>query len=372
MRSLSGSSPSHSSTRRRTLDGWTREPKRREREWVAPLLPLSMVFFVATTWVDVVGYRHEVLHTGVLAELLESEEGPAVAAELVGEDAGAFVGVESVKREGRIHRGAGTADLKATLVRRDGERVPLAVETKVDSNGSREQLERTASRGSAEGVLLALGLTALKMSSTDTAEVSGEERRWHFVGPRNWLAILEKFGRDRPYMPEYAAAVANWTERLDEARQRAAAGGRAENRGGEARELEHLAWLAEVRETLGAEWEPIRTLISGPVMTCLVPRLDGVDVYVQFMGRNDGRRMLCLKCGAGAGPENLQDVATRVGRWASEELQGFQRQPSPRRHCKSATVALLELGGSPVHAARCAEGTRAALRDYVRRARAAQ
>src|SRR4051794_37021883 len=110
-----------------------------------------------SNWVSVVGFRHEVVHTGVLRYLLdEPDTGALLAQEITGAD---VVEVQGTRQERRVAGFAGKADLVAELTLASGETVALAIETKVDSDGSREQLRATAAPPHF-GVLLAVGLTA--------------------------------------------------------------------------------------------------------------------------------------------------------------------------------------------------------------------
>jgi hypothetical protein len=98
---------------------------------------------VEVSWVELVGYQHEVVHTGVLNYLLDYGSDAAdqtrtrVAAALLDEP---VAGVSDARREGRAG-GSGTPDLVARIALGDGLEFDFAVETKVDSNWSLDQLE---------------------------------------------------------------------------------------------------------------------------------------------------------------------------------------------------------------------------------------
>jgi hypothetical protein len=281
------------------------------------------------SWIEVVGYQHEVVHTGVLSVLLTDASlrpGPAaIASELINAD---VVSIDSVKRESRAGRGAGIADLTASVMLADGSSTWLAVETKVNSNGKREQLLRTLP-GGGFGVLLALGLTSLKMSPNDTTAAS-RESSWTFVGPARWAALLGGVDPVPEYLGEYVAEVARRADYLDEALRLAAAGAPA--RDGEGRAADHIAWLSLVRADVDdpslADWGPIKTDLSGPLLTGFVPRLHGVDVYVELMGLHDGSRRLCVKCGSAPTPQALVEVVETVQSWTELGLGDGGR---PRR-----------------------------------------
>src|SRR4051812_1105246 len=120
----------------------------------------------ATAWPAIVGYQHEVMHTGVLAHLLDDEHrGPRLATRLIGEQVREICWYE---RERRLDGMNGRADLVALLRVADARR-DLAVETKVDSNASREQLDNTVGRAG-YGVLLAVGITGLHLTQSDLGE----------------------------------------------------------------------------------------------------------------------------------------------------------------------------------------------------------
>jgi hypothetical protein len=91
-------------------------------------------------WVDVIGYQHEAMHTGVLAHLLRGSRAADVAAALIG--IGGVAAVEDVRREQRL-KGTRPVDLAASIIDGDGTRTRLAVEAKVDSAWTPQQLRET-------------------------------------------------------------------------------------------------------------------------------------------------------------------------------------------------------------------------------------
>ncbi len=186
-------------------------------------------------WVEVVGYRHEVVHTGVLRQLLSIPDG-------VGADvAEAFFGLEakSVARDGccfddggpttevKIGQTRERADLGGWLRLSDGARTWALVETKVDSAGTRAQLDATA-RNSDVSVLFAVGCSALARSAGDLqrdvaaellslppvdrpnqhpAPFASGAREWIVHTPASWLDIIAPHAAAASWLPPYAEAV---------------------------------------------------------------------------------------------------------------------------------------------------------------------
>lgn len=93
-------------------------------------------------WVQAVGYQHEVIHTGVLAHLLQGESRVAVAHALLGTDALAILNVKDPVREKRM-RERRPIDLAATLLLSADRKRRLGVEVKVDSRWTPTQLTST-------------------------------------------------------------------------------------------------------------------------------------------------------------------------------------------------------------------------------------
>lgn len=279
------------------------------------------------SWVQVVGYRHEVLHTGVLADLLDSRDGPSVAEGLTHQEPGSVGTVNEVKLESKLLGARGKADLTARMELVRGDLMCLAVETKVHSDGSRDQLERTTEGpDDSEGVLLALGLTSLKLLTRDTAQVSDVAGApWHRIGPSDWLQILDGVSdRERPWLPDYKASLASWTKFLDP---------RQKN------ELPHLRWMNRLLQALpdSDRWREIKTSQSGPLLS----RFDwseapDKDIYLEFMGLHDKRRVLCVKVGGGT-PDEIDELSERLGE-SLRKLRAFQL--GGRRGGRSRTVAV--------------------------------
>lgn len=286
----------------------------------------------APSWIDVVGYQHEVLHTGVLKALLDDpDEGPKLATRLLDRKVS---GVQQTRREARLVHKGGKADLTAMLAVGDALE-PLAVETKVHSDGSSYQLSHTtAGAGTSHGILLALGLSALKLSRRDTADASGQEATWEFVGPNEWLAALADVELELPWLGAYRRAVGSWRDWLE--------GADLKEGTGLAWERDHLRFFAAVRELLSLDWTQLRSLQSGPVLTRFGWRAQGGgDIYLEFMGLRDGRRVLCLKCGVEE-REKLPLVRAEVEQCRTDLASSFG--PAGRRGGRSTTVFQAELG----------------------------
>lgn len=298
-----------------------------------------------TSWADVVGYEHEVVHTGVLWSLLSDADcGPGLASKLTGLGV-AFV--DNVEREKWPTGGGRKADLVAELVLADGSTRALAVETKVHSDGSVEQLSETFGEAPGVGVLLAVGLTGLKMSRWDTENATTPSAAWAFVDAAHWLKELEALNDAPTWVPPYMDTLRRWAAWL-------AAGTASEEDladGRRRQELEHLRHLADLRWNLRnpADWGPITTLISGPLLTYwgweYPPNEDAA--YIQIMGKWNGTRAAHLKVWVSEA-ERLE--ALKQGVTAAVDQAGIPGLLPPARRGSgktSATIAAAELPESP-------------------------
>jgi hypothetical protein len=281
------------------------------------------------TWVGVVGYGHEVVHTGVLRALLKSQAKAAVAAALTCRDPHCVASVDEVVAEQRLPGARGKADLVARVGLTSGAHVAVAVETKVHSDGTSEQLERiTEGSRDSEGILLVLGLTSLKLLPAHTEQASAPDGpSWHWVGPEDWLRILQAvLDLDLPWLPAYRSAVRSWANDLNDR---------------QGRELRHLRWMNQVLKRLSQpeRWSEIRTSQSGPLLS----RFDwrekpSKDIYLEFMGHHDESRDLRLKIGGGT-PEQLDDLAARL----LEAIRPLPQFHTARtRHGRSRSVAVTQ------------------------------
>jgi hypothetical protein len=244
-------------------------------------------------WVEVVGFQHEVVHTGVLRTLLAGEGAVAVARALT-KDGGIEAVGEPRQEVSFPGRGRRPCDLVAPLRLAGGAAGSLAVETKVDSAWSPGQLEATTPED-AHGVLLAVGYTALMVTPSDVARLDAYAQPWSLVGPREWAAIVRAAaGQDE--------AFTSYAERLDveaaehERARECAQVGRPVDFGRHEETLEHWAYFAEVAAHAGDErsWER-KTLISGPLQTLWLKEWpDDSGAYFELMGQGRGRT-LCAK-----------------------------------------------------------------------------
>lgn len=244
-------------------------------------------------WLDVIGYQHEVLHTGVLAHVLRGDCGAEVAAALL--DRPAVVAVEDVWPEQRLN-GSRPIDLASWMIERDGTRTRLGVETKVDSAWSPSQLTETVP-ADAFGVLLAVGYTALAATDGDLAAL--RPGRWRLVGPRRWGEIVRDHAGGDHELERYARRVLQEADEHDTALRAVAAEQRVSaSKDRDAQTLSHWAYFHEVLDGRDdvAEWER-KALVSGPLLTRWVVNHHGGEAgdYLEFMGHPDGRRSLNVK-----------------------------------------------------------------------------
>jgi len=295
---------------------------------------------MGATWPLIVGYQHEVLHTGVLAHLAcDPDRGARLASVLTGAP---VVRVERIRQEAKVPGFAGRADLVAEAELEDGERVSLAIETKVDSNASRKQLAATAASPHL-GVLLATGITALNLTQRDLGDgLLG----WVSAGPSLWATALSAAGAaDDPVLRVYVEEVEREACEHRLARELAGCPGDGcwldHSRRGDGL-LEHYAWLAEVRERLDdpAEWWTY-TNRSGPLMGLWREDFQGLgrDTFIEVMCVGD-RRRLCLKLGEGSG--DLRTCATEaLARVETSGWSGPARRASA--NAGTCTAAMLDL-----------------------------
>lgn len=323
-------------------------------------------------WVDVVGYRHEVVHTGVLAELLrDPDRGPRIAGALIGQDVTA---VTNPRAERTADGGRGRADLVAELELTGGGRGQLAVETKVHSNGHGGQLVNTANSPDTHCVLLAVGRTGMKMDRGDTDYATEQtDSEWRFVDAADWAQLLRDVSGSA-WFDEYLHALVQEAGRYEQERVRARQGSAPADDDRESIETAHVAWLSEVRRELrrrGENWWPVTTLQSGPVMP-LFPegewKRGDTDVYLEFMGTWGGGRLLCVKCGSGE-PGSLLGVRNGLqSAMNSESDSTFRQGRKPRANARSSTVVFRDLSGArPDDAAEIAIRTRSSLETLVPR-----
>lgn len=318
-----------------------------------------------TTWPELVGYRHEVLHTGVLAHLLlQSPAAAQLASAMTGAD---VTEILWARPESRIGDLKGRADLVAKVRVADcDDPVHLGIETKVDSNATREQLAETA-RPPDFGVLLAVGITALNLTEHDLTDAVKE---WSVIGPARWAHALERAGvASDPMLAPYLAEVQREAQEHAAARKLARHEYQPDHeslsRRREDRLLEHYAWLAEVRESLDnpapSEWWTY-TNQSGPLMGLWREEFQRTDrerdTFIEFVC-SDRRRTLCLKIGGGNGdlPAAAGDALTAV------QHLGWQAGRRPRSSAGTCTAAWLDFTELGARAA--AQRTRQAIAEVA-------
>lgn len=313
------------------------------------------------TWPQIVGYRHEVVHTGALGHLLRDETaGVALLRALTGAD---IARVLRTRVEARIAGFRGRADLVAD-VELDGEGIAsVGVETKVDSNATREQLTATAIPP-AIGVLLAVGVTALNLTQED---LGPDLEGWSVVGPGRWAAALKEVGADRdlvlaPYVADVEREAAEHKRARALVNRTADPGARirSSRREGDGL-LEHYAWLAGVRE--GIEDQQLwwtYTNRSGPLMGLWREDFQRSkrDTFLEFMCSHS-RRILCLKIGSGKG--ELRAVAADA--FARVEPLGWQPGRQPSASDQTCTAAWLDFSAFTAQAA--AHHARRAIADVA-------
>jgi hypothetical protein len=164
-----------------------------------------------SSWVELVGYQLEAVHDGALTELLRTPVlGSAVAEAVTGRR------VDRVIDAGRQRKvGGAVADVVAAI-QTGGETGLLAIETKVDSQASRGQLERTAESGDLV-VMLSLGTSAMR---TCTVAPSREgDPTWRVIDVTEWARVLEGLGDLPQLMDQYRAAVAEEAQQHARARR---------------------------------------------------------------------------------------------------------------------------------------------------------
>lgn len=141
-------------------------------------------------WTELIGFQYEFLHTGVLQWLLEQDTPSAldVARALTG--GGDITSVDWTGTQ--THAGgrrASRPDLTACVVVGGARRI-VAVETTVDSEATRGQLEQMSGPGSTV-VLLALGMTAFGLHEFDSL---GEDREFTVIDLDAWEVLLDSLG----------------------------------------------------------------------------------------------------------------------------------------------------------------------------------
>lgn len=346
------------------------------------------------SWPAIVGYRFELLHTGVLAELLRSDVGPAVASDLIGNDhnATAVQGVRDVRLEPRIGTTRRKADLQFVVERDEVDDLTVLVETKVDSVPTWDQLRHLAcaSPAGSRFVYFVLGFSEYLLPFAAVKDAFGDHDP-QIITARRWADILGALDLDRlPELLVYRDAVrseAATRESLTEAvsstdsglREGQAPEGLRANENGWA---ERVAWLAQVRERLadrdGSRWKvgPCWTSqSSNAVQFGLAPpewEVAGLgsgersNVYVEVIA-NDDFRWLAFKTG-GSTPTlraKLDGDRIRQAVESHPELVAMRRRRAAAGHATATAVAIDLSHLSPVVAAEHILKAIAAVEDEV-------
>jgi len=234
----------------------------------------------------------------------------------------------------------------------------LAVETKVDSDVSRNQLVANA-HAPHRGVLLALGVSASQLTSEDLA--GDLDDVWAVCNPARWEQVLRCAGvEEDPVLAPYLAQVNTEAGEHAAAVELAATGALwlDHSRVGDG-ELEHYSWLEAIRDAYGGDrwdwWCDSR--ISGPLLGLWrdeFQRSGARDIFLQFVC-GWGKRELCLKVGGGDGDirQAAQAARERIGKL------GWRVGRNPATTAGTCTAAAVDLTGADPRAA--ADQVRAAV-----------
>ena len=253
--------------------------------------------------------------------------------------------------EARLSGFHGRADLVAEVELADGQTTWIGVETKVDSNATREQLAATADAPNL-GVLLTLGITAMNLTARD---LGPDLNAWNVVTPADWTTVLRNAGAAdsvllAPYLHEVDQEASDHVHARELAHEPDRADWSRTSRRGLGESLEHYAWLAEIRDRLDLpETWWTYTNQSGPLMGTWRSEFQTSDrdTFLEFMCSRH-RRILCLKIGEGEG--DLLALAAD----ACARIEGSDWQPSRRRPSKAAktcTAGWLDLSALAPEAA---------------------
>lgn len=331
------------------------------------------------SWPEIVGYRFEFLHTGVLAELLRSDFGPEVAAALIVGDhtATPVRAVRDIELEPRIGTTRRKADLRFVAERDGGDDLTILVETKVDSVPTWDQLRHLA-RASPAGsrfVYFALGFSEYLLPSA-AVKHAFEGHDPQIITARCWADILGALDLP-PELAVYRQAV----ESAVAAREtliEAVTGAEGSLREGQAPEglranengwAERVIWLAQVREQLaerdGPQWEtgPCWTYqSSNAVQFGLAPpewEVAGLgsgeraNVYVEVIANDDDFRWLAFKTG-GSTPKlrtRLDGDRIRQAVESHAEMVAARGRRAAAGHATATAVTIDLSHDSPVVAA---------------------
>ena len=299
----------------------------------------------ADTWIRGLGWQLEVAHTAVLSALLSD---PSIATRcaqglLAEENVSA---VSEVARERQAHGGRHRSRADLTFVAEiEGAKTHIAVETKVHSQATWEQLLETT-EGGARGVLLAPGRVGMRIPDDFMCALEEQSgARWRLLDVETWKEVADRSlegASSSPWIAEYVAKLRGEADLQRRALERAedADIAHAENM------RDACAWLRAMRghlePVLDRRWAAEGQL-SGEI---LYNNFEGAwrasneaDLYLSFNAAPE-RIIFAVRAGAGRGghaalaafheDEQLMDALRSLGL----DVAG-----RPHRNWQSATVA---------------------------------
>ncbi len=300
-------------------------------------------------WVDLVGFQHERVHTGVLMWMLDEARDESVrcaaASTTVGRPVQAVLWAQA---EAKAAGAAGISDLVFAARFREGER-EVAVETKVDSLWRIGQLENAVGEDGL-GVLLALGCQALALTEADLPE------RWHLCDLSDWLSLLTELA-DAGSLPraieDYRIAIAREHHDHHTARSLAGRGELPREELVDRRGPKLAQWAyfgAFLDEVPAAErrWWLRDARVSGPLLGLWLEEdlssNPAAEIYLQLMGHGAGGREIAVK--VSAPPARLGALRDALAQTLDAHVPGLAE---PRRsagaNAKSCTVRRKQLSG---------------------------
>lgn len=343
----------------------------------------------AMTWINAVDWRHEVAHTAVLETLLKDPsigrdvgqalfDLPVFVDERVTSDGPVLTKVSGPQRE-RAAPG-GRRGVKADLVFQaellgSPQSVCFAVETKVDSAGSHRQLHDTIGPDG-NAVLLALGLTGLRLSRRDTEKVNRQcGLKWRFIDVVGWERLLRQLDlRSQPgFVRDYFEALGGRATKQADASARARRGEGARE---EHWQLDQCAWLAAVREALediDVEWT-LGRMISGELMTNAFSsrswrdQRTGADLFLQFDGSWNTHRSFSLRGGSTTASNLVALREDEMLRRAAAEIGLETSTRSVAARWRSAVISDIAAPTLPAEAAGVARAALELLAEPARKA----
>lgn len=299
------------------------------------------------TWIRALGWQHEKPHTAVLHEvLLDDSAGPACLTALLGVEVDAVWDLEREVSAGGAPRTR--ADL-AAWIQVNGEQRRLAVETKVHSKASKQQVIDTTYGPDAMGLILAPGRTGLRWRDEDVAWMNRESEgvQWVRATTLDWHWGLTAALGGREDVPGW---IADYQRVLAcKAIELAAALDKAEQTGVNHAEdddfMDASAWLSTMRGHLDdpepGDWLG-DTKVSGEVLYSTWrgssrDAASGAELYLSFEIRQD-HLVLQLRAGGGAPREVFQRLRGNPHLVAALKRAGLNA-PVTRRFGSTCEVA---------------------------------